>query len=140
MMVVILAVAAAVIALFFAFIWDITADMGYYDTRTNFPMKWAICLFIVSVIFIGIAGYRSTPEYQAELKKEEAAELKKMQEDVIPRLISEKDGCKVYAFKAGERWHYFTRCATSTTTESTYSERVGKTTRERSEFNTTENK
>lgn len=45
--------------------------------------------------------------------------------DATPRVIREADGCKVYTFKAGEHWHYFTRCATSTTTESHRTETTG---------------
>lgn len=47
--------------------------------------------------------------------------------DAQPRVVREIDGCKVYAFKAGGYWHYFTKCPTTVTTESTY--RSGKTTK-----------
>lgn len=42
--------------------------------------------------------------------------------DAVPRVIREIDGCKVYAFKSQEKWHYFTRCPASTTTDRTYEE------------------
>lgn len=33
-----------------------------------------------------------------------------------PHVIREADGCKVYAWKSGEHFHYFTRCPNATTT------------------------
>lgn len=59
---------------------------------------------------------------QAERQRAEAAK--------VPRVIREADGCKVYAFKDGDRWHYFTRCPNSqVTTESQFEVRAGKSTR-----------
>lgn len=41
--------------------------------------------------------------------------------DSRPHVIREADGCKVYAFKLDDRWHYYTRCPNaSTTTDSPY--------------------
>lgn len=63
---------------------------------------------------------------QAQRQREDAAK--------VPRVIREADGCKVYAFKDGDRWHYFTRCPNSqVTTESSYTVRTGKSTRTETE-------
>lgn len=43
-----------------------------------------------------------------------------------PHVIREVDGCKVYTFKSGDRYHYFTKCGNITTTESSYSVSCGK--------------
>lgn len=47
------------------------------------------------------------------------------------RVIREVDGCKVYAFKSTGNWHYFTRCANQTSTDTTNTHTVssGKTSR-----------
>lgn len=50
-------------------------------------------------------------------KREEAARLAQERADATPHVIREADGCKVYAFKSGDNWHYFTRCGTTVTTE-----------------------
>lgn len=39
--------------------------------------------------------------------------------DQTPHIVREADGCKVYAFKSGDRWHFFTRCPNATTVTDT---------------------
>lgn len=46
--------------------------------------------------------------------------------EATPHVIREADGCKVYAFRRDSRDHYFTRCGSTVTTESTYSVSCGK--------------
>lgn len=97
---------------------------------SGFFVMLGICCLVSWMVF------GETPEWKkradAEDEARRAAERK-------PRVIREADGCKVYAFKEGDRWHYFTRCPEQTTTESSYSVRSGKTTRTETESITTTN-
>lgn len=64
----------------------------------------------------------------AENQAKRAAEAAQEAANRIPHVIREADGCKVYAFESGGRFHYFTRCPDShTTTESSWQARQGKT-------------
>lgn len=45
--------------------------------------------------------------------------------EATPRVIREADGCKVFTFKDSGAWHYFTRCPTITTTETTHTYECG---------------
>lgn len=56
-------------------------------------------------------------------KARRAAAAAEEQRERTPHVVREADGCKVYAFKAGDRYHYFTRCpASQVTTMSTWEE------------------
>lgn len=82
---------------------------------------------IVSFFAVGITSCAESDWYVKQQKANAAAEAA----DRVPRLISEADGCKVYAFKGGDHWQYFTRCPqaqTTTDTATTVTERHGKTT------------
>ncbi|MFP3686296.1 hypothetical protein SB847_21565, partial [Bacillus sp. SIMBA_026] len=66
------------------------------------------------VYFVGFSD--SAKQAQEEQRAQDAADAK-------PHVIREADGCKVYAFKAGDNWHYFTRCGDGTvTTERNWTE------------------
>ena len=101
--------------------------------------RWAM---LGIVVFIPTCTYKScfSDEAVAERKAEKAKEAAQYRADQEPRVIREADGCKVYAFKDGERWHYFTRCPTTTTTDRNYTERSGKVTVHKTEQIVTENK
>jgi len=101
--------------------------------------RWALLAFVV---FIPACTYKScfSDEALAERAANREKEQAQYRADQQPRVIREADGCKVYAFKEGERWHYFTRCPTTTTTERNYSERSGKVTVNKTEQIVTENK
>jgi hypothetical protein len=79
-------------------------------------------LVIVAGFAVGVHSCSGSPEYA----EEQATKAAKAAADEQPRVIREVDGCKVYAFHSGDRWHYFTRCPTSTTTESSWTESCGK--------------
>lgn len=85
----------------------------------------ALVLFIVSI------------ERSDWAKAERAAEAAQRAADAKPRLVSSgADGCKVYAFRPGDRWLYFTRCPqsqTSTSNEWTVTTGAGKTARTHTE-------
>ena len=100
--------------------------------------------FALLAVVVGIptCTYRScfSNEAVAEAKAERAAQAEQDAKDAVPRVIREIDGCKVYAFKSQEKWHYFTRCPANTTTDRNYSERHGKATVQKTEQIVTENK
>lgn len=101
--------------------------------------RWAM---LAIVVFIPACTYKScfSDEAIAERKADREKEAAQYRADQEPRVIRETDGCKVYAFKEGNHWHYFTRCPANTTTERTYTERSGKTTVRKTEQIVTENK
>lgn len=82
---------------------------------------------ILALVIFGIKSCQETEWYQAE----QAAQNAQRAANAVPRVIAEADGCKTYAFKPTneDRWKYFVRCAGPTTTDNTYTERSGKTTR-----------
>jgi len=81
---------------------------------------WKVFLFLTMVWF-GTLVYRyNTDDEWAKERAEEArqkAEEQRRQE--TPHVVREADGCKVYAFKSGDRWHYFTRCPNAVTVTDT---------------------
>ncbi|MDW3683928.1 hypothetical protein RA280_19700 [Cupriavidus sp. CV2] len=97
-------------------------------------MKGFLCvvgaLFALVLVIVSI-------ERSDWMKEERAAEVAQRRADAKPRLVSDgADGCKVYAFKPGERWLYFTSCPqrlTSTTNEWTVTTGAGKTSRTHTE-------
>jgi hypothetical protein len=91
-------------------------------------------LVILALLVGGIHACSETDAYKA-LKK---AEAERDVADAKPRVVSEADGCKVYAFKASDRWRYFTRCAAQTTTDNNYEVQSGKTRRTVEDSITTE--
>lgn len=64
-------------------------------------------------------------------KRQDAEREAQDRADATPHVIRSAAGCSVYAFKAADSWHYFTRCSDgSVTTERNWieSHRVGKQT------------
>jgi hypothetical protein len=90
----------------------------------------------VGLPLFGIVKCTETEWWQESERKKQAQE----KADATPHVIREADGCKVYAFKSGGSYHYFTRCGSTVTTERTYTENCGKNcTRQKSEVIVTEN-
>lgn len=92
-------------------------------------------LYLVKFVFTGVifsdACERKAREVQAAIQKQ--AQL-----DAVPRVVAEKDGCKVYAFKQQYMWHYFTVCPNaSVKTDTQYQVQVGKKTETRTSEITT---
>lgn len=97
-------------------------------------------LFALALIG-GVIGCNQTDWWQDHVKTEAIADAARAKAEATPHVIREADGCKVYAFKAGEKWHYFTRCPATTTTERHYNEPCGKNcNRDAQETIVTENK
>lgn len=93
---------------------------------------WPLLKFVIVVLLIGWGMVSCVQSDWNQKREREAAAQRRAEE--TPHVIREFDGCKVYTFKAGERWHYFTRCPGSPTkTDSTYEVRHGKTTSTESE-------
>ena len=83
-----------------------------------------IALIVATLLALAGVYTCDQPEFMKQ-RKREIAERDRLER--VPHVIREADGCKVYAFKADDRIHYFTRCADSkTTTESGYTVNCGK--------------
>jgi hypothetical protein len=94
-----------------------------------------LTVFVGLPVF-GIAKCQQSEWYQASEREKRAQE----KADATPHVIREADGCKVYAFKSGGTYHYFTRCGATVTTERIYAENCGKNcTKQKSEVIVTEN-
>ena len=88
-----------------------------YDGEGN---GWAVFFIGCLVLIIGKQVYnRYDPEWIAENAAEERARYEERVRQETPHVVREADGCKVYAFKSGDRWHFFTRCPNSTTNTDT---------------------
>lgn len=82
-------------------------------------------LFGVILAVAGGAGtyhYTHTPAYLAQEARERAEAQAQEARESTPHVIREADGCKVYEFKSGGRFHFFTRCPSYTTTQRNYEE------------------
>jgi hypothetical protein len=99
--------------------------------------EWTIFACFLLLLIFGIKSCTETEWY----KESERADEAQRKADAMPHVIREADGCKVYAFRGGDTWHYFTRCATTTTTERHYTQSCGKKcTKQMTEEITTENR
>lgn len=93
----------------------------YLATDSSDDLKrfvaWIVALISCVVIYQTDDGVRE------ERRVEAATRVAKEEADKLPRVIREADGCKVYAFKSGNDWHFFTRCPNSqVTTERNWKE------------------
>ena len=82
---------------------------------------WKVIALGASIVllFVWLDGTDFMEEQRIEnARKQKARET--------PHVIREADGCKVYRFESGARWHYFTRCPETTQTETTWNEYCGK--------------
>lgn len=114
---------AAIIVLVIGFVWSfIDRDWGW-----QFPWGCTVIAIIVAVIG-GCVKHESTPEYKAQKVHEEEAKKALL----VPHVIREVDGCKVYRWRNSDsdHFHYFTKCPLDVTTEAsrTESRRSGKST------------
>lgn len=83
-------------------------------------MRIPLWLIVSLLAVFGVYSCATSEWFKESLRKEaqeSAAEARRLR---TPRLVSEADGCKVYTFNPGDRWHYFTRCAAQTTTDTSY--------------------
>lgn len=87
---------------------------------------WVPFAFVLAIPVIAVSCSFTDEAKERDAKRQAADEAARQ-----PHVVREADGCKVYAFKSGDLWHYFTRCPDSRTTTDTtiqYSVRSGKTT------------
>lgn len=75
-----------------------------------------------------LAYYNLGDEAVKRVDDRERACIEERRQERTPRFYADApDGCKVYTFKPGDRWLYFTRCPNSkTSTETTWVEQCGK--------------
>lgn len=86
-----------------------------------------VFMFLMIVWFGAlIYRYNTDEEWAKERAAEEAAKVAQRRANETPHVVREADGCNVYAFKSGERWHYFTRCPNAhTVTDTAYEHCTG---------------
>jgi hypothetical protein len=98
-------------------------------------VKSVLTFFAWVALFAALiyAGFFSGCAQQQENEREAQERA-----DETPHVIREADGCKVYAFKSGSDFHYFTRCGSTVTTERNWTERQGKQSVHKSETIVTE--
>lgn len=109
-------------------LWVIAAMFAFgvfkmLDEGEPFP---AFVLFCVSAALAYWGFHEADPQTAINRAEEDRrrAEVRRQQE--TPHVVREADGCKVYAFKSGERWHYFTRCPNAhTVTDTAYEHCTG---------------
>lgn len=109
-------------AAFFGWIW---LQANRYDE----PGFIGNLLLGLGTIGFGLVAYHDTGE--EAVKRGEIQEAKRIEErrqERTPRFYADApDGCKVYTFKPGDRWLYFTRCPNAkTSTETSWTEQCGK--------------
>lgn len=80
---------------------------------------------------VAVIDDATSPESIAQRKADAAQQIAQRRANETPHVVREADGCKVYAFLSGDRYHYFTRCPDSRTTtdrswDECHSEMVGK--------------
>ena len=97
-------------------------------------IQWVIGLSLI----LAIVKCNDSDWYKAQKHRDEVREA----QEATPRIIRNTiDGCTVYTFKDSGNWHYFIRCANTTTTEKNWTENCGKNcTRNRQETIITQNK
>lgn len=105
----------------FLFFLGLFTAWALYDEYAG----WRAWLSILTLIATSAFGIKSCSESEWSMAHDRA-KAEQAAADAKPRVIREVDGCKVYAFKAADRWHYFTRCPNKTTTESSWTENCGK--------------
>lgn len=95
-------------------------------------LYWALvndCLGFICfclAIVIGVSSCNRSDWYAEHSRKVEIENARTEAYNATPHVIREADGCKVYTFEAGDKWHYFTRCQANTVTESHHNESCGK--------------
>lgn len=81
-----------------------------------------ILLLMVWLVGFIIYDAKFDAEAIATRQAEEAAKAARRRAEETPHVIREADGCKVYAFLSGDRYHYFTRCPDKTVTDASWDE------------------
>lgn len=77
------------------------------------------------IVASAVVSCNQSTYWQESEKARDAAHAAQYRADATPHVIREVDGCKVYAFKAADYWHYFTRCGDNTVTEGHHGETTG---------------
>lgn len=103
-----------------SFLW------GWHSSRQPFGDGFdGVKFFFVGLCFwLAFFVYRYNYDFEVIAERKEVAAAREAAErrEATPHVVREADGCKVYAFKSGERYHYFTRCKEMVTTDSSWEE------------------
>lgn len=95
---------------------------SFFEALWTF-IKISLWIIVPVAIFGGlIVGCNQLPYF----KQRDEEYKRKLLAEETPHVIREVDGCKIYAFKVGTKYHYFTRCPKETTTDTTIEERHNK--------------
>lgn len=101
--------------------------------RNDAGTGWVTLLTLLLFWLIGNTIYSCNfdDEAIAERKAKEEQKAAQRRANETPHVIREADGCKVYTFLSGDRYHYFTRCpdgktVTDSSWDECHSEMVGK--------------
>ena len=103
-------------------------------TKLGYLKRFALLAAVLAAAAVGGKACTGTEYHKAKLAevnaKQEEEFAKRAAEAAIrakPRIVTRSDdGCDVYAFNLGDRWRYFTRCATKTTTDNSYESSNGR--------------
>ena len=80
-----------------------------------FRLLWLIPVGLLA-IFIWLISWQFTDAGRANIAQRAA----QIEQDKLPRKMSEANGCEVWAFKPADRWLYFTRCDARTETTNSW--------------------
>lgn len=85
---------------------------------------WLSFILLMFIWFVGFIIYdtKFDAEAIAARQAEDAAKAARRRAEETPHVIREADGCKVYAFLSGDRYHYFTRCPDKIVTDASWDE------------------
>ena len=92
-------------------LYAIAAFVAFRESETIHCIMFSL----VATVSIVAACCVALPETEQLHENNMIERKEQIEKDKIPRVISEVDGCKVYAFSDGSKWHYFTRCENSHT-------------------------
>ncbi len=99
------------------------------DNRQYYNRTLSAGVVFWAVVALGAGAscvYGFTDEHKQNVIEADRQQAANDLAERTPHVIRQADGCKVYAFKSGEMYHYFTRCPNATTvTDRTYEECTG---------------
>lgn len=100
------------------------AILTVFAAQTDLDEAWYGILFAIIVI-VWAAWAVKIPDTPEEIAEKEL-KIAKAKEKETPRELNKIDGCTVYVFERQGREHFFTRCESTTSTETNWTEGCGK--------------
>lgn len=98
----------------------------------NFETAWGVFFGILGGLLIVATFYTNGTDFRQREAEQGQQKLAARMARETPHVVKEVDGCKVYAFEHDRHTQFFVRCQNSTSTQSNWSERSGKTTQHKS--------